>query len=76
MDLLLETAFNRLLPKYERTFGELPPFSSAPVEEVVSHMRRRLAEVPDADKAGISYASHPATFRGPNAEPLSASCPV
>ncbi|MDX1484330.1 MAG: hypothetical protein R3229_07600 [Alphaproteobacteria bacterium] len=44
MNVLLETAFNRLLSRYERTFGEQPPFTRATAEEVIAYMRRRLAE--------------------------------
>lgn len=44
MNVLLETAFERLLSKYERTFGEQPPFTIATAEEVMAFMRRRLRE--------------------------------
>jgi len=44
MNVLLETAFHRLLSKYERTFGDAPPFTAATADEVVDYMRRRLRE--------------------------------
>lgn len=60
MNVLLETAFNRLLTKYERTFGEQPPFTNATAEEVIAHMRERLAAhenkglVPEAHVLGAT----------------------
>lgn len=44
MNVLLETAFHRLLSKYEQTFGDAPPFTAATADEVVDYMRRRLRE--------------------------------
>lgn len=44
MDVLLDATFDRLLSKYERTFGEQPPYRAADADEVVSHMRRRLRQ--------------------------------
>jgi hypothetical protein len=50
-DVLLETAFGRLLSRYERIFGEPPPFTAATADEVVAHMRRRLREADGAAAA-------------------------
>ncbi len=64
MNLLLETAFDRLLSRYVRTFGEQPPFTRATAEEVIGHMRRRLAETRAADgfapAPGFPAAGRPA----------------
>ncbi len=58
MSLLQETVFERLLPRYERAFGAPPPFRSASLDEVIAHMRDRLATVEQA----------PAQNTAPNSE--------
>jgi len=50
MDVLLDATFDRLLSKYERTFGEPPPYDAASADEVVSHMRRRLRQALAAER--------------------------
>ena len=42
MSALDEAIFERLYPRYERTFGEAPPLHEASVEEAVAEMRSRL----------------------------------
>lgn len=59
MSLLHEVAFERLLPKYERTFGGPPPFKIASNEEVVEHMRERLFGLPGSD---VTLPGSPATL--------------
>ena len=44
MDILQETLFERLLSRYERTFGELPPFKVMTLGDAISYMRDRLGE--------------------------------
>jgi len=44
MDILQETLFRRLLDRYERTFGELPPFRTATLDDAIAYMRKRLGE--------------------------------
>lgn len=51
MNVVLESAFDRLLTKYERTFGEPPPFTAATAEEVIAYMRRRLREATTTEDA-------------------------
>jgi len=68
MNLLLETAFDRLLSRYVRTFGEQPPFTSATAEEVIGHMRRRLAETRAADGFPRAPLLPRAARRAPRAE--------
>lgn len=64
MNVLLETAFDRLLSRYERTFGEAPPFTAATAEEAIEFMRRRLrdanAERAVTPPAWIASATSPA----------------
>lgn len=54
MNVLLETAFNGLLSRYERAFGEQPPFESGTAEEVMAYMRRRLSEKDRAEAFAAS----------------------
>lgn len=42
MSLHEEILFERLLPKYERRFGEEPPVAGLPVEEAVRIMREKV----------------------------------
>lgn len=42
MSLLEEAVFERLYPKYRRTFGEPPPVQAARVDEAIAFMRSRL----------------------------------
>lgn len=42
MSALQEAIFERLYGKYQRTFGEPPPFQVATVDEAVAYMRSRL----------------------------------
>ena len=44
MDILQETLFRRLLDRYEKRFGELPPFQVATLTEAIAYMRERLGE--------------------------------
>ena len=60
MSLLHEATFERLLPRYERAFGGPPPFSSAPLDEVVEHMRHRL-------RAAGAIGQPAAEIQSPNA---------
>lgn len=64
MNVLLETAFHRLLSKYERTFGDVPPFTAATADEVVDYMRRRLREAETGENfpflSGAPMAASPA----------------
>jgi len=50
MDILQETLFNRLLARYERTFGELPPFRVATLSDAIAYMKDRLREHGQQDK--------------------------
>jgi hypothetical protein len=47
MSTFQEITFHRLLPKYERVFGEPPPFTATTVDEAVAFMRDRLLGHPD-----------------------------
>lgn len=51
MSLIQEAAFMRLLPKYEKAFGEPPPLGNVSVDEALEYMRNRLNEHPDRDFA-------------------------
>lgn len=42
MSLLEKAIFERLYPRYQRAFGEPPPFQTADVDEAVAYMRSRL----------------------------------
>jgi hypothetical protein len=43
MDLLKEIRFQRLLSRYEKTFGTQPPIRQATVDEAIAYMSERLA---------------------------------
>ncbi len=43
MDLLKEIRFQRLLTRYEKTFGTEPPMARATVDEAIAFMSARLA---------------------------------
>lgn len=43
MDLLKEIRFQRLLSRYEKTFGVEPPIAQATVDEAIAFMSERLA---------------------------------
>ena len=43
MSLQHEILFQRLVPRYERVFGEAPPVDGMPVDEAVKIIRERLA---------------------------------
>jgi len=63
MNVLLETAFHRLLSRYERTFGDVPPFTATSAEEAVDYMRRRLRET----AAGADFRARRAAAAQPSA---------
>jgi hypothetical protein len=50
MSTLQEITFLRLLPKYERVFGEPPPFTATTVDDAVAFMRDRLLGQCDPDQ--------------------------
>jgi len=43
MTMQHEILFERLLPKYERAFGDAPPVEGLPVDEAVKIIQDRLA---------------------------------
>ena len=54
MSLHEEILFERLLPKYERRFGEEPPVAGLPVEEAVRIMRDKVKFQTTEDREGVS----------------------
>lgn len=56
-DLLQQASFERLLARYERTFGTAPPLAVATLDEAIAYMRARLAA--EARPTGQSIASVP-----------------
>jgi hypothetical protein len=73
MSALQEIAFQRLLPKYERVFGEPPPFTAATVDEAVAFMRDRLrGHLADARLACMPWIGTPVRPGGDPSHPASA----
>ena len=60
MDLLKEIRFQRLLSRYEKTFGAEPPITDATVDEAIAFMSERLARcrVTSRDVAGPAAGQH------------------
>lgn len=51
MEILQETLFKRLLARYERVFGNPPPFKAATLDDAIDYLRTRLGEGPAGDAA-------------------------
>lgn len=47
---LQEAVFQRLLPRYERSSSDEPPFTGATVEEAIAHMREQLKPAKPTDE--------------------------
>lgn len=58
MSLLDEIAFHRLLPKYERRFGDAPPLQAATLEEALETLRRGLAEADEPEPTPAPRRRH------------------
>jgi hypothetical protein len=58
MDILQESLFLRLLARYERTFGEAPPFRTASLGDAIDYMRDRLGACENATIAEFGRSGY------------------